>query len=160
MIVAALRRGAGFLLLWWLFAEGDLQAWWLGALAVALATAASLKLMPPRHYVRPLTALAFALFFLRNSIVSGWQVARLALDPRRRPHPHCVAVTLTLPEGAPRLIVAGALGLMPGTLSVRLDGAALTVHAIDAGIPVAAEAAALEAQVARMIGLETGSAAA
>ncbi|MCK6406099.1 MAG: Na+/H+ antiporter subunit E [Rhodocyclaceae bacterium] len=153
MLLAALRRGAGFALLWVLLAEGDLQAWWLGAIAVVLATAASLKLMPPRHYLRPWAALAFAFFFLRNSVVSGLQVARLALDPRRRPSPHCVDVTLTLPEGAPRLIVAGALGLMPGTLSVRLDGTALHVHAIDADIPVAAEAAALEAQVARMIGV-------
>jgi multicomponent Na+:H+ antiporter subunit E len=152
MSAALLRRGAGFALLWWLFAEGDLQSWWLGAVAVVLATLASLRLMPPDHYLRPLPALMFALFFLKNSVVSGLQVVRLALDPRRRPTPHCVDVVLTLPEGAPRLIVAGALGLMPGTLSVRLDGATLHVHAIDAGIPVAAEAAALENQVARMIG--------
>jgi multicomponent Na+:H+ antiporter subunit E len=112
--------------------------------------------MPPHHFLRPVAVVQFALFFLRNSIVSGVQVARLALDPRCHPQPHCVDVVLSLPEGPPRLIVAGALGLMPGTLSVRLDGAALHVHAIDAGIPVAAEAAALEAQVARMIGIEYG----
>ncbi|MDS4013580.1 MAG: Na+/H+ antiporter subunit E [Candidatus Accumulibacter sp.] len=153
MLPAALRRGAGFAFLWLLFSEGNLDAVWLGAIAVILATAASLRLMPPRHYLRPRAVLAFAFFFLRNSVVSGLQVALLALDPGRHPRPRCIDVMLTLPEGAPRLIVAGALGLMPGTLSVRLDGAMLHVHAIDADIPVAAEAAALEAQVARMIGV-------
>lgn len=148
---AALRRASSFAAIWWLLAEGDRQAAWMGVVAVLAATAASLVLVPPSHYLRLWPALAFLRFFLRNSIVSGLQVARLALDPRRGPTPRCVSVDLTVPAGTPRLIVAGALGLMPGTLSVALDGARLKIHALDSRIPVAAEVAALEAHVARMI---------
>ncbi len=151
---AALRRGLLFSALWWLLTEGDLQAVWIGAVAVAAATAASLALMPPRHWLRPLPALAFVWFFLRSSVVSGFQVACLALDPRRQPSPRSVSVALSLPEGAPRLIVAGALCIVPGTLSVRLDGNTLAIHTIDATIPVAAEVATLEGHVARMLGVD------
>ncbi|MDD2741951.1 MAG: Na+/H+ antiporter subunit E [Rhodocyclaceae bacterium] len=152
MAWAALRRAGFFAALWWLLAESDLQAAWMGGFAVLAATATSLALIPPSHYLRAWPALAFLGFFLRNSIVSGLQVARLALNPRRGPTPRCVSVELTVPAGAPRLIVAGALGLMPGTLSVALDGARLKIHALDSRIPVAAEVAALESHVARMIG--------
>lgn len=152
MARAALVRACFFAVLWWLLAEGDLQAAWIGGIAVLAATTVSLAFMPPSHHLRLWPALAFLRFFLRNSIVSGLQVARLALDPRRGPAPRCVSVELTVPAGTPRLIVAGALGLMPGTLSVALDGAQLKVHALDSRITVAAEVAALEAHVAGMIG--------
>jgi len=152
MAWAGLRRACLLAVLWWLLAEGDLQGLWMGIIAVLAATAASLALMPPSHYWRSWPALAFLGFFLRNSIVSGLQVARLALDPRCTPTPRCVSVELTVPAGMPRLIVAGALGLMPGTLSVVLDGTSLKIHALDSRIPVAAEVAALENHVLRLIG--------
>lgn len=155
MTWAALRRAGGFAVIWWVLSEGGLQAAWIGGVAVLAATIASLALMPPGSVWRLLPALAFLGFFLRNSIVSGLQVAQLALDPRRRPTPRAVLVELTVPEGAPRLIVAGALGLVPGTLSVALDGAWLQVHALESRIPVAAEVAALETHVARMIGAKS-----
>lgn len=155
MTWAALRRASSFAVIWWVLSEGDLQAAWIGGVAVLAATAASLALMPPSGALRLMPTLAFLGFFLRNSIVSGLQVARLALDPRRAPTPRSVLIELTVPEGSPRLIVAGALGLMPGTLSVALEGALLKVHALDSLIPVAAEVAALETHVARMIGVKS-----
>ena len=60
---------------------------------------------------------------------------------------------LALPAGVPRILMLNTLGLMPGTLGVRLDGDRLKVHVLDERLPVAAEARALEAHIARLFGV-------
>ena len=44
---AAAVRGAAAGALWWMLVEGDGELWGLGALVVAAAVAASLRLAPP-----------------------------------------------------------------------------------------------------------------
>lgn len=63
-----------------------------------------------------------------------------------------IALDVALPPGAPRVLMLNVLGLMPGTLGVRLDGARLTLHLLDARLPVEREARALEAHVAALFG--------
>lgn len=150
---AALRRAPLFALLWWVLAEGRLEAWGLGAIAVAVATWASLHLLPPSRRRLALGGfLGFAGFFLRNSLRGGAQVAWMALRPRPGLRPALLELDLALPPGAPRVLMLNTLGLMPGTLGVRLDGDRLKLHVLDERLPVAAEARVLEAHIARLFG--------
>lgn len=151
---AVLRRALLFAFLWWVLAEGRLDAWGLGALAVALATWASLHLLPPAQRGFALGGLlGFAAYFLWNSLRGGAQVAWMALRPHCDLRPALLELELTLPPGAPRVLMLNTLGLMPGTLGVRLDGERLMLHVLDDRLPVAAEARRLEAHIDRLFGV-------
>lgn len=150
---AVLRRALLFALLWWVLAEGRHDDWGLGALAVVVATWASLHFLPPSQRSYALGGLlGFTGFFLWNSLRGGAQVAWLALRPHPDLRPTLLEFELALPGGAPRVLMLNTLGLMPGTLGVRLDGARLKLHVLDERLPTAAEARALEAHIARLFG--------
>lgn len=147
---AALRRAAAFALLWLIAAEGSLAAWPLALAGIVGATAASLWLLPAKS-LPPISLRGLALFlvwFVRQSLAGGWQVALLALQPRLALRPALIEVPLTLSPGLPRLLFTAALGLMPGTLGVRLQGDTLLVHVLDRKQPLADDAARLADRVA------------
>ncbi|WP_246167840.1 Na+/H+ antiporter subunit E [Propionivibrio limicola] len=83
-------------------------------------------------------------------MLGGLQVARLALQPRAQPKPGLIELELNLPAGAPRVLMANALGPMPGTLGVRLDGHHLYVHLLDERLNGRREANVLEARIAHL----------
>ena len=151
-IIDKLTRVALFSLVWWILAEGNLQPWWFAALAVIAATFSSYYLMPGRRLVAPLALLSFVGFFLWNSLKGGIQVARLALGPQANLRPGIIELKLQVAPGTPRTIVAGSLGLMPGTLAVQLNDAKLSIHVIDIGMPVLEEVRELEKHVTRLSG--------
>lgn len=149
-----LRRALLFAFLWWVLAEGRWEAWGLGAVAVAAATWASLHLLPPSRRGFAIGGfLGFAAFFLWNSLRGGAQVAWMALRQRPGLRPALLELELALPAGAPRVLMLNTLGLMPGTLGVRLDGDRLKLHVLDERLPVAAEARTLEAHIAHLFGV-------
>lgn len=149
-IRSALRRAGIFALFWLIAAEGKLSAWPLAVAGIAAATAASLWLLPAKT-LPPISAgglFRFLVWFVRQSLAGGWQVARLALQPRLALRPACIELPLSLPPGLPRLLFTAALGLMPGTLGVRLQGDTLLVHVLDREQPLADDAARLADRVA------------
>jgi multicomponent Na+:H+ antiporter subunit E len=153
MITAILRRGALLLFLWWILTEGSRDGWVMGMVAVSGALWLSLRLVAPEATRFSLTGLgAFLGFFVCNSVRGGVQVAFIALQGRRALQPGTLEVQLLLSSAAPRILMAGVLGLMPGTVSVRLDGRLLRLHVIDERMPIAAEVRALETRIARMFG--------
>ncbi|MGR8918767.1 MAG: Na+/H+ antiporter subunit E [Gammaproteobacteria bacterium] len=139
---------------WWVLSEGQTDSWPVGAVTIVIAVAASLWLAPPRPAVRGRlrASVAFGGFFLVQSLRAGLQVAALALAPRGRLAPGSVDVTLDLEPGAPRYALVAALSLLPGTLSVNLDGAQLVVHALTGVDRVEADVRALEARIAPLFG--------
>ena len=150
------QRAALFALLWWILAEGRLDGWWLGAVGIAAATWASLRLAPPGpRRIRAVPLLRFLAFFVWNSLRGGAQVAFMALRPRPGLAPALLEFELALPPGAARVLMLNALSLMPGTLGVALDVARLRLHVLDARLPVAAEARALETRIAQLFGTAT-----
>lgn len=90
----------------------------MGLGAAALASAASVRLWPPRSSTLLSSAgpLGCAVFF-------------------------------------PFALFAATLSLLPGTLSVRVDGGTLHLHVLDARRPVVAEAHEAQRRIARMLRL-------
>jgi len=130
---SVLRRAGVFALLWLMAAEGNTSAWPLALVGIAGATAASLWLLPPK-VLPPISAgglFRFLVWFVRQSLAGGFQVAWLAVQPRLSLRPALIELPLTLPPGLPRLLFTAALSLMPGTLGVRLHGDTLLVHVLD-----------------------------
>ena len=151
-IIEKFTRVALFSLAWWILAEGNLQPWWFGVFAIIATASASYYLVPGRQLVAPLAILSFVGFFLWSSLKGGIQVARLALGPQSKLRPGIVEYMLQVPPGTAQTIIAGSLGLMPGTLAVQIVDSKLSIHVIDIGMPVLDEARELEKHVARFTG--------
>ena len=153
MVSTTLTRAAGFALIWWILAEERSDGWLLGGVAVIAATWSSLRVLPPGPSgLRPVALLRFAAFFLGHSIQGGFQVALLALRGKRALQPGTMALPMHLPDGSPRALLVGALGLMPGTAGIDLDGDLLYLHVLDTRQPVEAEFRALEGAIAPLFG--------
>lgn len=156
MTGAILRRSVLFALLWWILTEGRAGSWGNGAIAVAGALGASLYLLPPSAGRISLAGLfAFLGYFIWNSVLGGAQVALLALRGRLALQPGILELQLVLRPGAPRILMVSALGLMPGSLGVHLDGDRLRLHVLDERMPIAAQAQALQARIARIFRVKT-----
>jgi len=151
MILSFLGRVLVFGALWVILAEGDSRAPWLGVLAAFIAAATSLYALPPRERAVSLLALpAFLSFFVRQSVRGGFQVATLALWPGHGLRPALMHLPIQLPAGKPRVFMAAVMGLMPGTICVRLDDERLFVHVLDERLPVEQEVRELELRIARL----------
>lgn len=87
--------------------------------------------------VRPVRAATFAIVFLVALVRSSITVAAAVLFPRRGVHPGIVAVPLPDCSDAIATLIADAVSLTPGTLSLDISRAPLTlyVHALDTRDP-------------------------
>ena len=128
----------------------------VGLAAVAGATWTSLRFLPPKASRFRLASLAALLAnFLRQSVVSGTDVAWRALSPRLKLNPGFVAYPLRLPEGGERSAFCALSSLMPGTLPTGANERdELLVHCLDVGQPVAANLKAEERLFIRAIGFD------
>lgn len=87
--------------------------------------------------LRPLAAISLLGFFLVQLIRSTFDVARAVIAPRRHVHTGIVAVPLEECSDAIATLVADAISLTPGTLSIdlRRDPLTVYVHCLDARDP-------------------------
>lgn len=152
---AVVWRGALFALLWWALTDGRPGSWGVGAVAVLAATGLSLRLLPPvPTYVSRIGLVRFLFFFVHQSLRSGVQVAWFAVRPRLALRPGVHEISLRLPEGISRVLLANTMSLLPGTLSVELEGRRLCLHVLDETAPTEAEVRTAESRLAQMLGLE------
>jgi multicomponent Na+:H+ antiporter subunit E len=144
--VAIAARAAMFLGFWLMISGRELADLPVGMTAVAAATWTSLRLLPAgRSRPRPLALATFALRFIRQSAVSGVQVAWLAFNPRLRLRPGFVTYPLHLPPGGARSAFCALSSLLPGTLPAGTDDTgALVIHCLDVDQAVLANLAADE----------------
>lgn len=150
---AVLWRGALFTGLWWVLAGGRADGWGVGGVSVILALAASLALMPPaKGRFSPLGLAAFVGYFLIQSVKGGIQVAAMALRPRLDLAPAMLDLPIALPPGLARVMLVNTMTLLPGTLSVRIQGDRLRLHVLDRRLPIVEELRAVEAAIARIQG--------
>jgi len=109
------------------------------------------RLLPPGiEEPQPSSWLRFVAFFIWHSLRAGVQVAAIALRPRPKLQPTLVEFATMLPPGAPRLILVGALSLMPGSLAVRREGERPCLHVLDRQAPILDEARRVETAVNRL----------
>jgi multicomponent Na+:H+ antiporter subunit E len=130
----------------WLILAGG-QGVGFGLAAAAAATWVRHKLALPGE--RPLRLLKLTVLipgFLYRSIVGGIDVARRAFDPALPLNPGWITYPSHLPRGAARVMLAGELNLMPGTLVGGEDGDCLFVHCLDTDLPIARQLADEEAR--------------
>ena len=115
---------------WWALNEGELAGTAFGiftvlaSLVVSLALASAGTRWQPRGFAR------LAIWFLIWSIRGGLDVAYRALARGLPISPGMVRYAVKLPGASSRELFAGALSLMPGTLSVALVDRVLEVHVL------------------------------
>jgi multicomponent Na+:H+ antiporter subunit E len=155
LATAAIARGVGFLVLWFVLSGAHASDLPASAIAVIAATWASLRLLPPGAWRLSPAALAeLVLRFLRQSIVAGADVAWRALDPRLPLRPGFVAYPVRIALGPARNMFCELTSFVPGTLPAGSDkDGALLVHCLDVGQPVMAQLAVEEALLARVLGM-------
>lgn len=140
--------------LWWILNEGDAESWFLGAFFVPLAIALSVYLLPPRRWNINLPgALAYVAFFLQKSVLSSIDVASRVLRPSMPLRPGLVRFPLRLQSETARAMLANTASLLPGTLSVDIEGDTLVVHALDQDAAVVEELRTLEERIAGFFGI-------
>jgi multicomponent Na+:H+ antiporter subunit E len=151
-------RALGFIAIWMALSGGAAGDLLPGIVAALAATWISLRLLPPgTARLQPRALTEFALRFLLQSVIAGADVARRALDPGLPLRPGFVRYPVGLPAGARRNIFTTLTSLLPGTLPLGADeGGALVIHCLDTGQPVAAQLAAEEAILARVVGAASG----
>ena len=141
-------------LAWWVLTDGAFawDALVIGAPAILAAAAASTALMP-RIGGSVRGTFKYALFFARESLLGGVDVARRALDPRMPLDPGIVRARVRMPTDTARVMVANTLGLVPGSLSVEVDGEELLVHALDKGRGIERSIEATQRRVGALLGM-------
>lgn len=141
---------AALTLLWGVLANN--AGWGFGAVAVALATVASLLLVPPKP-IRwsPIGLGLFLAYFFKESLQGGVDVAWRALHPRLPLQPVWIDYRLRLPEVTARVLFVMTISLLPGTLSADWQGDTVTVHALTP--EMGAGLARLEARIAALFAL-------
>ncbi len=143
-----------FSLVWWALTDGDASGFVFGLAVSFLVAWISLLLFPPSRYLIRLQALpGFVLFFLSRSLLAAFDVSRRLLSPSLPVTPGYLRAVLSLPEGAPRWVLANTLSLLPGTLSVTLEGNEIELHCLDLTQPVRQDLEYTQARVAALFGL-------
>lgn len=155
LLRAIVLRWLGYLSLWIALIGLDPLDPVVGALAAAVATFVSLRLLPPgAHPVRPAALPRLLLRLLGQSVSAGNDVARRAFSPSMPLRPGFLQHPTNYPRGPARNAFASITSLLPGTLTVRDDERGLLYHCLDLGQPVAAKLAADEALVSRALPME------
>jgi multicomponent Na+:H+ antiporter subunit E len=149
-------RLAGFGLLWWVLAGGRFDEPILVAGIVLAAVATSMALWPPASWKwHPVGLLQFVPFFVKVSVLGGWDVARRAFDPSGPVDPGFVDVDLTIRSEPARVFLTWVTSLVPGTAAARLEGRRLTIHVIDRSAWNEAAFRKLEHRVSKLFHSET-----
>lgn len=140
-------------ILWWALTEGDTYNLWVGVLVVIIATVGSLALQPVTG-IRPWHIGGVLLFFVRESVSGGIDVARRAFSPKMPIDPGIIEIPLRLPEGPARVFLANLLNITPGTVSVELQPKSLRIHMLDVEMPVEEKIREMEELMARLFNVQ------
>lgn len=70
----------------------------------------------------------YVVWLLGRMISGAVEVARIVIDPRDTPRPGVMTFTTQLRSPAARTLLANSITLVPGTITLEVDGDELTVH--------------------------------
>jgi len=135
--------------IWLGFNGTDSASWIIGVPSILVATWAATR-FGGRRFVRLRVAglFAYSAYFIRQSVLGGWDVARRVLTRQMPIEPGHIGYTTALPEGPARDLLLGTISLLPGTLSAGIDGNRIDVHALDVASEVEADLSLLEQRIA------------
>ena len=105
------------------------------AVAVVLVLALPLSELPDQSDVRPVALLRFVGQFVVDLVRASLQVALLVLSPRPQLRPAVLAVPVRGASDRLLTLLANAISLTPGTLTLEVDrpSSTLYVHVLDVG---------------------------
>ncbi|WP_068110767.1 Na+/H+ antiporter subunit E [Tropicimonas marinistellae] len=148
-----LGSGAALAAIWAALHWDDPTSWVIGLPTVVAGAAATclLPVSPPQTF-SVVGALRLAGFVFAGVLRGARDVSMFTLVPSRL-RSGCLNFRTRLAEGRPRRLFALLITLLPGTLTVRLEGDQLTVHALDCGPAARADLDALEARIAGLFRL-------
>ncbi|MEM1448482.1 MAG: Na+/H+ antiporter subunit E [Planctomycetota bacterium] len=140
----------------WLLMSGHYDALLLslGAIAVGFVVAVSARLRiidresVPLHLVPRMPT--YAVWLLKEIVVSNLAVARRILSPRLRIEPSVIRVPGDQPDDVGRALYANSITLTPGTVTVDVDDASMVVHALTDASRVALEAGDMGRRVTKV----------
>jgi multicomponent Na+:H+ antiporter subunit E len=131
-------RGRALIAIWlavmWVLLWGDLT--FVNVLTGVLVAIGIVLVFPPwvtnddPFVVRPLPALSFLFWFVKALVITNWTVAKEVLLPRDRGEIRTAIVGVQLKTMSGRLatVVANAITLTPGTLTVDARGRPATLY--------------------------------
>ena len=146
----ALLFAAGYWGLWLMLTGG--QGWLSGAVIAALAAALSVRLGLSLHVVRPLHIPGFLLFYLKELLAAGWQVALYACRFRMRVAPGWVVMDLKSRADHTQMLLATFVCLLPGTLTSRVHRGKMHIHLLNEKQPWRATVEELETRLMALMG--------
>jgi multicomponent Na+:H+ antiporter subunit E len=151
---SAFATSVALAVLWAGFHWYDPASWMVG-IPTALIGGALTLFLPATAPLRlsPLGGLRFATFAVIGIIRGAVDVSRRSLSPQTL-QPGCIPWRTYLPQGRPRRLFAVAITMLPGTLTARIEGDMLTIHALDLTDATHAELKSLEAHVAELYRLD------
>lgn len=148
---AAVTLFATLFLFWWLlnshFAWDHLLAGVAVSLLITLLLRDSLSFFTEMRFTQDALLASFRWMgvFLRELFRSNLRLAAIVVSPRLPIHPGIVQVRTRLRSRMGRLMLANAITLTPGTLTVELEGEWLYVHWVNV------EAEDVDAATARIV---------
>jgi multicomponent Na+:H+ antiporter subunit E len=156
-----LRAAVLFVLLlgFWQALSGRLDPLFIGMGIVfsALVTWFGLRLLddvlpptPRAERVDVLQLLLYSVWLLSRIPPAGIAIARVVLDPRHPPRPGVVRFRTQLRSPAARTLLANSITLVPGTITLNLEGDELTVHAFTPDTVLDLATAATQCRIARV----------
>jgi multicomponent Na+:H+ antiporter subunit E len=149
------------LMAFWLLLSGrfDLHLVVSGAITSAVITLASAPLLErtigpaathPR--VRVVPAVPLLAWVLWRMILSALQLARIVLDPRLPPEPGIVRFRTDLASPAARAVLSTSITLVPGTMTLEIEGDVLTIHTFTPDAVVDFASSELQNRIAKVFG--------
>lgn len=152
-----LARGMGYYGIWVVLIGIDSVDLLVGLAAAAVATWASLVLMPRDTLGLRWSRLpAYAIRFVRLSVISGVDIAWRAFHPRLPLKPGKVLYPASQAQGASRSTFAAVTSVLPGTLALDDRNEGLHYHCLDTDQPVESQLAEEEAAFTRAVTGEPG----
>lgn len=152
--IGGLKTGMVLIVLWAGFHSDDPASWTVGVPMALIGGALTLFLPASAPFpLSPIGGLRFAKFAIVGILRGAVDVSRRSLSPQTL-KPGCLSWRTHLPKGRPRRLFAVAITLLPGTLTARIEGDMLTVHALDLSVVTRAELAALEVHIAELYRLD------
>ncbi|MBM5571717.1 MULTISPECIES: Na+/H+ antiporter subunit E [Deefgea] len=139
-LAVAIIRWALLMVLWIvLMGFGKTADLIVGGIAALVASKVSFWLMPPKVQSVQLRQLAlFFPHFLWQSVLSGWDVARRALDPKMPLNTGLIQYPVNHSAGFLRNTFASITSLLPGTVPCGQSSKHLEYHVLDINADVCA----------------------